>query len=78
MVSFLYCNCVCYCRYYLERSNSAKITFKRAVEIFPIEVSSCCVFSYRAHLILCTVELVFSLGFSFWHLCCSYHNNINL
>ena len=24
---------------YLERSNSAKLTFKRAVEIFPIEVS---------------------------------------
>ena len=29
------------CSYYLERSNSAKITFKRAVEIFPIEVSVC-------------------------------------
>ena len=27
------------CSYYLERSNSAKITFKRAIEIFPIEVS---------------------------------------
>ena len=25
--------------YYLERSNSAKMTFKRAIEIFPIEVS---------------------------------------
>ena len=27
-----------WCRYYLERSNSAKLTLKRAKELFPIEV----------------------------------------
>ena len=45
------CVCVCVwfgvttafnpCRYFLERSNSAKLTLKKAKELFPIEVSLC-------------------------------------
>ena len=41
MVTVLQCTCIYVCmhhRYYLERSNSAKLTLKRAKELYPMEV----------------------------------------
>ena len=38
LICFNVCACNFHCRYYLERSNSAKLTLKRAKELYPMEV----------------------------------------